>query len=226
LAAVSILLWYCIRKRKQDDFDGNFDPDRVVGTSPSGAGTLPQLDLDVAPYTYNPAGNAAAPFDYNNQAPQMPMPQHSGYAMSQRADAPMAFGAGDAATAAQYSHSQYSDPQGNRTSTSGSHYPQTSPEHSLVAVPANDFRNISPGPSLGTTGTIPSAKEREMALDRRRMYVNGDDVDPGSGSGGVIQHQDGGRVRLDRTPEDRVHMEIPPSYDSIDPDAEIRGAEH
>jgi len=219
LAVIAILLWYCVRKRRDDDFDGNFDPDRVVGTSPGRAATLPRLDLDVAPYSYNPAGSGATVTDYrNSQAPQMPVPQHSGYNMSQKAAAPAAFRAeGAVVPPGQYAQTQYSDPPGNRTSTTGSHYP-TSPEHSLVGVPMNDFRNSSPGPSLGTSGTVPSAKEREMS---RTMFVASGDGDTGSGSGGVIQHQDGGRVRLDRTPEERPQMEIPPSYDSIDPDDEL-----
>lgn len=64
LAALGILgalLLYCIRrKRNADDFDGNFDPDRVVGHSGGGGGTLPQVDLGegvvAEPYAYHPAG--------------------------------------------------------------------------------------------------------------------------------------------------------------------------
>lgn len=41
-----VLLIYCIRRRSsKDEFDGDFDPDRVVSRSAGGGGTLPQLDL-------------------------------------------------------------------------------------------------------------------------------------------------------------------------------------
>jgi len=211
LAIISFLLWYCVRKRKRDEFDGNFDPDRVVGGSPGR-----DVDLDVAPYIYNPDESGV-----HGQGPGMPVAQQSGYDMSQRTGAPAAFVGGMAGiTPSQYSHSQYSDPHGNHTSTSGSHYASTSPQQSISGMPSNDFRNVSPGPSLATTGTIPSAKEREMASDRRRLYLANDEAE-GSGAA-VMQHQDGGRVPLDRTPEEEQPHEIPPSYDMISPDEEPR----
>jgi len=216
LAIISFLLWYCVHKRKRDEFDGNFDPDRVVGGSPGR-----DVDIDVTPYSYNP--DEAGTGGYNNQAPVMPMPQHSGHAMSQRIGAPAAFAGGMAAvTPSQYSHSQYSDPHANHTSTSGSHYPTTSPQQSIYGMPGTDFRNVSPGPSLATTGTgtIPSAKEREMASDKRRLYLANEEGEGNSGAG-VLQHQDGGRVPLDRTAEEHPN-EIPPSYDMISPDKEPR----
>lgn len=86
-------------------------------------------------------------------------------------------------------------------------------------MPSNDFRNVSPGPSLATTGTIPSAKEREMA-DRRRLYLANDEGE--GNSAGVLQHQDGGRIPLDRTPKEQQPHEIPPSYDMISSDEEPR----
>lgn len=56
---------------------------------------------------------------------------------------------------------------------------------------------------------IPSAKEREA----RQLRLTNNEGGAG-GSGGVVQHQDGGR--LDATPEEEEGpSEIPPSYDSI-----------
>lgn len=43
---VVVLLIYCIRRRSsKNEFDGDFDPDRVINRSGAGGGTLPQLDL-------------------------------------------------------------------------------------------------------------------------------------------------------------------------------------
>lgn len=215
LAVVSVLLWWCVRKRKREEFDGNFDPDRVVATSPGGDGTLPRLDLEVTPYSYDP--ESGGDYLHNQAPPGMPVPQHAGYDMSQRHDAPMGYAGAAAAASSHYS--QHSDPYGNHSSTTGSHYPPTSPHQSVTGMPvSNDFRNVSPGPSLGTTGTIPSAKEREIATDRRRLYLASDEEELSSGSN-VLQHQDGGRIPLARTPEE-PRQEIPPSYDSIGPDEE------
>jgi len=91
-------------------------------------------------------------------------------------------------------------------------------------MPGTDFRDISPGPSLITTatgtGTIPSSKEREMASDKRRLYLANEEGEGNSGAS-FLQHQDGGRVPLARTSEEHPN-EIPPSYDMISPDKESR----
>ncbi len=48
------LIFFLLRRRKRDDFDGDFDPDRVTG------GRLPNMDLagadEVTPYSYAPGG--------------------------------------------------------------------------------------------------------------------------------------------------------------------------
>lgn len=210
VAIIAFLLWYCLRKRKREEFDGDFDPDRVI-SSPGRGATLPRMDLDATPYSYNP-----------HDGPDMHAQQQPDHDMAQRSDgATGSLPMGAAVPPSQYSHSQYSDPQGNQTSTSGSQYPPTSHGHGPVTMPSGDYAGVSPGPSLNTIGTIPSAKEREAATDRRRLHLSNEDYSGNVGSGSVIQHQDGGRVRLDRTPEE-PQREIPPSYDSISPDDEPR----
>jgi len=79
----SLLLFFCLRRRKKerDPFDGDFDPDRVVGSSPDP--TLPRLDLDATPYAYEhyeEDGYKRA--DENG----MPLPLHMGYDMAQRSN--------------------------------------------------------------------------------------------------------------------------------------------
>ena len=103
------------------------------------------------------------------------------------------------------------------TSTTGSHYPTTVTDQSVTGMRNTDFRGPSPGASLGTSGTIPSSKERELAMEERRLLVaNDENGEGGSGqprSSGIVQHTDGGRLRPQATPE-----EVPPSYDSIPAD--------
>lgn len=60
LAILATLVFFLLRRRRQrDEFDGNFDPDRVVGLSGDNRGTLPDIDLaaeNVTPYSYTPHG--------------------------------------------------------------------------------------------------------------------------------------------------------------------------
>ncbi|TBU61816.1 hypothetical protein BD310DRAFT_946269 [Dichomitus squalens] len=58
LAILATLAYFLLRRRRdKDDFDGNFDPDRVVGLSGNNHGTLPDIDLgadNITPYNYTP----------------------------------------------------------------------------------------------------------------------------------------------------------------------------
>jgi hypothetical protein len=92
-----------------------------------------------------------------------------------------------------------------RTSTTGSHYPTT--EQSGVHNP--EWRGPSPGPSLGTSGTLASSKGGPLQVANNANGEGGS----GQGSSNVLQHRDGGRLQHQTVPE-----EIPPSYDSISPD--------
>lgn len=57
LAALILLLWFCRRRSKRDEFDGNFDPDRVgIGKGGRGdllaAGSGASPGAEVTPYAY------------------------------------------------------------------------------------------------------------------------------------------------------------------------------
>jgi hypothetical protein len=215
LALIALLLWFCIRKRKRDDFDGDFDPDRVVAASPGRDPTLPRLDMDVTPYAYDPYNGGDA--DNPSEPPGMPV-----YNMAQRSDGSAGFLLAGAAVPPSHRSQTppFSDIQGNLTSTTGSHYPPSSSGHDPLNMLAGDHRGASFG-SSNLPGGILSSKEREAAVERRGLYVANDGYDRGRGSGpDVIQHQDGGRIPLDRT-HDVPQREIPPSYDSIGPDHDI-----
>ncbi|KAI0357333.1 hypothetical protein OH77DRAFT_1519277 [Trametes cingulata] len=59
----TLLFFLCRARRRRDDFDGNFDPDRVTADA-RGGGTLPDIDLaadEITPYNYTPAGMNAVP---------------------------------------------------------------------------------------------------------------------------------------------------------------------
>jgi len=168
---------------------------------------MPDIDLDgaeVTPFQFHPqAAQQQGYSQYPQMAPQMV--QRPGMA------APVV-GGGVAG------HDGYS-------TTTGSHYPTTVTDPSVAGMRDADWRGPSPGPSLGTSGTLPSSKDRDFADERRRLYVSNDErAEAGSSqgagsSGGIVQHRDGGRVQEPTVPE-----EVPPSYDSIPPDEhEARG---
>lgn len=267
-ALLATLVFLLCRRRRRDDFDGNFDPDRVVGVNHGAGqgGTLPDIDLaaagEVTPYSYTPggamapgstagdmrqyggvpaflaggvagAGLGAAAAHRSQTHSNSPPPQSlSGYSYPQSHSA--------------YSHSSF-DPLQQQQPYPPQPYPQshstaspTSPTFPVAAVPGRDFRQPSPGPSLaytgsdhspggssahpgsgqglgmggmGMAGVIPSAKEREAMGGGRRsgMFVANADSHAGPG---VMQHQDGGRVRESHAEEEEPN-EIPPSYDMI-----------
>jgi len=201
LLAVIMIIFFILRRRKQkDEFDGNFDPDRLdperFGGSATRPGAMPDVDLvgaEVTPFQYQPEAAQQKGYGQYQQMAQRPgmlPPVVSGGSVHGRSDA-------------------YS-------STTGSHYPTTVTDHSVAGMQNADFRGPSPGPSLGTSGTFLSSKERELASERRRLHIaNEERGEGGSGSGGVVQHRDGGRLQEENVPE-----EVPPSYDSISPDGD------
>ena len=204
LLAIIMIVFFILRRRKQkDEFDGNFDPDRLdperFGGSATRPGAMPDVDLvgaEVTPFQYHPDSTQQKGYGQYQpmvQRPGMPPPVVSGGGSGHgRSD--------------------------GYSSTTGSRYPTTVTDPSVPAMQNTDFRGPSPGPSLGTSGTFPSSKERELASERRRLHVANDERGEGGsgqGSGGVVQHRDGGRLQQQSTPE-----EIPPSYDSISPDGQ------
>ena len=224
--AVIVAIFFFLKRRKgNDDFDGNFDPDRLdterLGGNARRPGAMPDIDLDgaeVTPFQFHHQGAQQQGYSqYPQMAPQMPpqMPPQMAPQMVQRPGMPApVVGAGAGGSG----HDGYSTASG-----SNSHYPTTVTDQSVSGMQNPDWRGPSPGPSLGTSGTLLSTKDREMADERRRLYVANEERGEGGstrgsgggggGGGGVVQHRDGGRVQEPTVPD-----EVPPSYDSIPPD--------
>jgi hypothetical protein len=233
--ALAALFFFCLRRRRslKDEFDGDFDPDRVIGHS-AGGGTLPQLDLadEVTPI----------PQPYTDRPHDGSMRQYG----DKYGDTPYATGAAaGGATSPLSSPSHYSDGtsyyhgggtqsgegyppnsqflQAGASSGSGA-YPQQ-PLNLYGAAPA-DWHTprpmASPPPSTvasaTTGGTGPSARS---AKEREAMGRGGQGSGPvlglatqhevPEGSEDVVVHQDAGRAPSD----EHAPREIPPSYDSI-----------
>ena len=190
LLAVVMVIFFILRQHKDKDefdgnFDGNFDPDRLEPEYFGGETTRPGAmpDIDLA-------GAEVTPFLYHPEAAQQ---------MAQRPS---------------ISHPVMSGGSGHGRSDG---YSWTTTDQSITSMRNADFRDPSPGPSPRTSGTgTLSSRGRESASSRRRLYVSNDERGEGvsgQGSGGVVQHQDGGRLQQESVPE-----EVPPSYDSISPD--------
>lgn len=186
LLAIVLVIVFILRQHKdKDGFDGNFDPDRLEPEYFGGETTRPGAmpEIDLA-------GAEVTPFLYHPEVAQQ---------MAQRpAISPPVMSGGS----------------GHGRSDG---YSWTTTDQSITNIRNTDFRDSSPGPSLGTSGTgTLSSRGRESASSRRRLYVANDERGEGGsgqGGGGVVQHQDGGRLQQESVPE-----EVPPSYDSISPD--------
>jgi len=228
-----ILFFFLKRRRDLDDFDGNFDPDRVVGHS-TGGGTLPQIDLR----------DEVTPFEYG--APGVGEPGH----MSQYGDNPyFVTGAGQVAPSARSmsppSHYRnpssegtvFNQPAGTGSDTTGSNYgPSVYGGGGLPpGAGAGAMRVPSPPGSTSSMSQPRSAKEREALTQRFGLSGGGlglatqheENYDPAAGpvnAGGghsrgpsdeVVVHSDGGRVNQEH---EVGPTEIPPAYDSIPAD--------
>jgi len=148
---------------------------------------MPDVDL---------VGAEVTPFNVAGQAGALPQKVYNPYDMAQQPGTQVVTGEGSGQRGSDI-----------RSSTTGSHYPTTITGQS-VGMHNTDFRGPSPGPSLGTSGTLPSSKE--MSEGGRFQVANGGN---GEGGSGLVQHRDAGRLR-----QGTVVEEIPPSYDSISPD--------
>lgn len=220
------VFWFLKRRGNKDEFDGNFDPDRVVGHS-TGGGTLPQIDLgdEVTPYEYSPGAGGGGMTEYGD-SPYLAA--GAAGATSHRSTSPPSG----------YAPSEYYNqpPSGNMTETSGSNYaPSSGAAHGLPAGAAaavgwaaggGDHRAISPDQSTSSYSNPRSAKEREaMAARYGRQpgqlgLATQHEEAGGSDEGPVVVHRDGGRVRED--PGVEPPREIPPTYDSIPADERDR----
>lgn len=192
LIAILLIGLFCWRRnrRRSDDFDGNFDPDRVVrhvGHTDLAGGA------EVTPYSYEPgvAGAAAA---------------HSGPSTG----APSSSGDG---SMRQYHDSHALLAGGVATATSGSHYAPTSSD-SASAYPSSLAHSSQHGGVPVPQPYHPmSTKEREMLRQRGQGGLG---LASAAEEDEVIQHTDGGQISDPSVAASRPH-EIPPSYDSILP---------
>lgn len=249
---LAIAIWLFFRKRRKDDFDGDFDPDRVVGGRRVGGMDLVGGEAGaVEPYNYAPPGAGGQQMSQTGSSAfgagaaglgagmaagaRRPPPSSAPGPGSGGASAPSAYSGGHSAASQSHyapstsdpgydynAYAAYSDPQSG--SVSGHGNDSTSPRSSAFPggfnpgyVPEGAYRDgPSPGPSLPGTGTgsssagmtIPSSKEME---GRGLRVANA----PGGEGGGVVQHEDAGRVPVHGVEEEIEPSEIPPSYDSI-----------
>ncbi|KAG6333977.1 hypothetical protein ID866_5113 [Astraeus odoratus] len=196
LIGIAVLI-FCVRRRSyKDDFDGDFDPDRVVHHS-GGGGTLPQLDLvDDA--------NNITPFNAYAPDAEQGMRQYGQSPLVSGGPGAGNVGVGAAGAYAQHQHpnsppppsspSHYSDGQSyfHGAGPSGGHSPQNSlsarpppgaglpnmspsafaqqqPYNMYGTAPA-DWHTPRPGssppPSTVPSGSSRSAKEREAMGER------------------------------------------------------------
>ncbi|KAG1850026.1 hypothetical protein C8R48DRAFT_727945 [Suillus tomentosus] len=186
------LLFFCLRRRRRrDEFDGNFDPDRVV-SHPSGGGTLPQVDL-------------------GDETEITPYPDHAG-SMRQYGESPFLAAGGAAAavpainrtTSPLSSPSQYSD-----TVTSPS---EGYPSQGFIRPGPGQYPQGAPNIVSNTSSSSRAMKEREAAAGRQGLGLATQQEVDGEGSG-VVQHQDAGRAHSEE--EAGEPRDVPPAYESI-----------
>lgn len=234
LAVIGLLILFCIRrKRNKDDFDGNFDPDRVHGHS-TGGGTLPQIDLGedeaaaATPYAYQRSDGGMSQFGGS-----------SGYPII--AGAAMGASARSAGTTSPSNYPS-SEEQHNNMPTSLTHQPLSSVSSGsnyapYGGLPPGAGRTMSPAPGQLLYDNNPmSAKEQEAQASRygsrnrlalasqtdeqsnpRTSLGRGHSGQGSIGSGNVVVHQDGGRMQVPHN-DHEPPSEIPPTYDSIPAD--------
>lgn len=195
IAAIIIIFLFCWRRnRRREEFDGNFDPDRVVRHG----GHTDLAGAEATPYSYEPPSSVLS-------GPTSPSFNGDG-SMRQYRDSQALLGAG----------------VGAATATSGSHYAPTSSSGAASPPPGSSSHARSNSHGSGALGfPVPqpyrplSSKEQE-ALRQRGEGGLGLASAVEEGDGEVIQHSDGGRItEPESVPPTRPPQEIPPSYYSI-----------
>lgn len=170
----ALLFFFCRRRRQRDEFDGNFDPDRVVGLSGDNRGTLPDIDLaadNITPYNYTP-GRGGGP------GVGMPVPSHTTGSSYGPGGAPdmrqyggqvpaflaggVAGGAAGAAMAhgAKSQEGRAASPPSSYSQPTASYYPQSSSDHGAYpdyAAYAAYANQQYPPQSTSPTGSPTSA---------------------------------------------------------------------
>jgi len=221
-AFIALLLaaWLIARRRRRNDFDGDFDPDRVAG--PTRHGGRQSLVPD------GPDGGEVTPYVMANQNRSPALPQMGEH----DAGVPAALIAGGAAYGATaHQRASLSNPsEAGYPQSESSYLPNPYPASSDISDSAyGQGRQDQPrSPTLGTTSVYSqfsqprSAKEREAyaqrhgvaggSTQRPLMLATSSEEDTESQ---VIVHQDGGRIPENDRNEEQVEKEIPPTYDSL-----------
>jgi hypothetical protein len=209
------LLLFCIRKRaRKDEFDGDFDPDRVLGHADLGGGTLPNVDLtdEVSPFprTQSYTDQGSSSMRQYGKSPYVPVPSSLG--ASGRAStefySPGSVGGSDA------QHRTFMQP-GAGPPPPGAYAPVN-----MYGTGPMDWHNPRPGASPPPSTVSNNTTSTRLTKEREAMGRSGQGTGLGlttqpeaaEGSGDVVVHQDAGRAPIE---EHTPPREIPPSYDSI-----------
>ena len=192
IAAIIIVFLLYWRRKHHEEFEGNFDPDRVVrhGRHTDLAGA------EVVPYSYEPvAGPVSGPTSPTFSADSSMQQYRDSQALLRGS---ILEGAG-AATATSGSQSHYAP-----TSSDG-----VSAPHDLSSHARSSSFGSGPGFPMAQPYRPLSTKEREAMRQRGLGLASALE----EGKGDVVQHSDGGQIAAPAPPH--PVQEIPPSYDSI-----------
>lgn len=207
IALLGLLFFWLRRRRRRSQFDGNFDPDRIV-PHPSGDGTnRPQIDLGDE--------NVITPFDDN-------MREYGASSLQGAGAAGMGVGAAAAGADTRRTSSQPS-PSLQPSATGASHsnepvqgFVRPVPgegEQGMYATQQNSTTRrplTSPASSVGaSSGRV--MKQQEVAAGRQGPSLSTQQEADGEGSG-VVQHRDAGQALEEEGGELR---DVPPAYESI-----------
>jgi len=221
LAIILLAAWFISKRRKRDNFDGDFDPDSIAG--PVRRGGRQSLVPE------GPSGAEVTPFVMQNEPRGPVLPQMGEYGSG----IPAALVAGGAAPHPAQSYSSPSD--GGYPQSEGSYLPNPYPPSSDRSDYASgqgrqDYLvGNPPGSPTQATTSVYSQFSQPRSAKEREAYTQRFGAAGGSGqrplmlatsseeeSSSVIVHQDGGRVPVNNdNNDDEVEREIPPTYDSL-----------
>jgi len=225
LALLLIAAWLVSKRRKRNDFDGDFDPDSIAG--PVRRGGRQSLVAD------GPTGAEVTPYVMQNEPRGSALPQMG----EQGSIVPGALVAGAAGfgTASQHAHSYSNPSDGGYPQSDGSYLPNPYPPSSDRSDYASGqgrqdyLMGNTPGSPTQASTSVYSQFSQPRTAKEREAYTQRFGTAGGSGqrplvlatnseedSSSVIVHRDGGRVPVHNdNNEEEVEKEIPPTYDSL-----------